>query len=176
MKLFIASDIHGDLDRTKELIKKFKLSNADNLIILGDICSGYSYCQDKDMMELLESVSPRLVLLKGNCDTNMDLDITSVKMYDEYIVQMDNRRIYFNHGHQGICNIKFNKKDIYCHGHTHISNISVGDIIRCCPGSIVFPRGGGIASYMIIDDSGIYIYSLQDKIIMKYFFEVENEK
>ena len=37
MKLFIASDIHGDYDSAVALVDAYRSSGADKLIILGDI-------------------------------------------------------------------------------------------------------------------------------------------
>lgn len=176
MKLMIVSDIHGNLKNTQEIIKIFNSNNSDKLIILGDIYHGYSYSDDCEIANLLSTITQKLILIKGNCDSSMDEDISPTGMYKEYSIKLDGRIIYFNHGHQGICKANFNIGDIYCHGHTHINEIIVDDIIRCCPGSVTLPRAGSKASYMIIDDFGIYIYDFGSTIINKYLFEVENEK
>ena len=96
-----------------------------------------------------------------------------VGFYREYMIQISNRTIYFNHGDRGYPNVTFNIGDIYCHGHTHINSIDkYNGVIICNPGSVTLPRGGSAASYMIIDENGIYIYNFKDVIIKKLLFEV----
>lgn len=177
MKLMIVSDIHGYLDNTKALIKKFEMHKADKLIILGDIYHGYSYQDTNEMVNLFSKLCTKLYLLRGNCDSDYDEDISPVGLLKELVLEFNNRHIYFNHGHQGFPSVEFKQGDIYCHGHTHIPSIRELDkIIVCNPGSVSLPRGGYKASYMIIDDDGIYIYDFLDQLIINYNFEVNNEK
>lgn len=174
MKLLIASDIHGNLDNTKILINKFEKQNADKLIILGDIYHGYSYQDSRDMAHLFSKIVTKLYLIKGNCDSIYDEEISPIGFVTNLSIKLNDRMIYFNHGHLGYPNVEFNEKDIYCHGHTHIPCIkNLDKIIVCNPGSVSLPRGGSKASYMIIDDIGIYIYDFSDNIIMNYLFEVK---
>lgn len=176
MKLLIASDIHGNLENTVSLINKFNMHQADKMIILGDIYHGYSYQDSRDMANLFSQIVTKLYLLKGNCDSDYDNEISPTGLVNSLTIEFNNRTIYFNHGHQGFPNVEFKTYDIYCHGHTHIPSIDVLDkIIVCNPGSVTLPRGGFKPSYMIIDDFGIYIYDFGDNMIMKYIFEVENE-
>ncbi len=173
MKLLIASDLHGNLECTKLLIKKFHEYQADRLIILGDIYQGYSYTDSRMMANLFSTICTKLYLLKGNCDYINELNYSPVGFLEQYNIIINGHTIYFNHGHQGIPNVNFNKGDIYCHGHTHMNEISFyNDIIICCPGSMSMPRGGTKPSFMIVDDNGIYIYDLNDEIIKEYKFEV----
>ena len=177
MKLMIVSDIHGSFENTKNLVNKFKTSKADKLIILGDIYHGYSYQDTNDMVNLFSTICTKLYLIRGNCDSDYDEDISPVGLLKELMIEFNNRHIYFNHGHQGFPNCEFKQGDIYCHGHTHIPSIrKLDQIIVCNPGSVSLPRGGYKASYMIIDDDGIYIYDFLDNTIMNYNFEVDNEK
>lgn len=177
MKLLIASDIHGNLENTIKLLDKFKNHNADKLIILGDIYHGYSYSDSREMANLFSEYCNRLILIKGNCDSTYDLNYSPVGLLNEYIVEFKNRHIYFNHGHMGYPHVNFNVGDIYCHGHTHINDIgNYNGVIICNPGSISLPRGGSVASYMIIDEDGIHIYNFKDVIIKELLFEVFNEK
>lgn len=173
MKLMIASDIHGNLESTKLLIEKFHEYKADRLIILGDIYQGYSYKDSRDMADLFSTIRTKLYLLKGNCDYMDYISFSPVGLLEEYVMENNGRYIYFAHGHKGFPNVAFNEKDIYCHGHTHIPSIEeLSGILVCNPGSISLPRGGFKPSYMIIDESGIYIFDLNDNIMMEYKFEV----
>ena len=97
MKLMIASDIHGYLDNTKALIKKFEMHKADKLIILGDIYHGYSYQDTNEMVNLFSKLCTKLYLLRGNCDSDYDEDISPVGLLKELVLEFNNRHIYFNH-------------------------------------------------------------------------------
>lgn len=177
MKLMIVSDIHGNLENTKIIVSKFHEIKADKLIVLGDIYQGYSYSDRNKMMNIFSTICQDLILIRGNCDSDIDVDLSPVGLIKEYSLRMKDRTIYFNHGHLGYPNVNFNIGDIYCHGHTHINQIvDRNGIIVCNPGSVTLPRGGTMASYMIINTNGIYIYNFRDKIIKQYQFEVENEK
>ena len=158
MKILVASDIHGDLQNTIELINKFYKYNADRLIILGDIYQGYSLEDSIEIANRFSQITTKLYLLRGNCDFTTFDRFSPVGMFEEYSMMIGTRTIYFNHGHKGIPKVEFKENDIYCHGHTHINDISLyHNIIICCPGSVSLPRAGSKASFMIIDESGIYI-------------------
>ena len=173
MKILIASDIHGNLENTKELINKFYKYQADRMIILGDIYQGYSIEESMEIANLFSQIRTKLYLLRGNCDFATFDTFSPVGMFEEYNMKIGTKTIYFNHGHKGMPKVEFNENDIYCHGHTHINDITLyHNIIICNPGSVSLPRGGTKASFMIIDETGIYIYDFNDEVIKKYNFEV----
>ena len=173
MKLLVASDIHGSLENTITLMEKFKFHNPDKLILLGDTYNSYDCSVNRKLGDIFSEYCHKLVILAGNCDSEDDLEISPVGLYKEYMMMIGKRKIYFNHGHRGFPNVTFDPGDIYCHGHTHICKIEkYNEVIICNPGSVSLPRGGTPASYMIIDDSGIYIYDFRDNIVNKYLFEV----
>lgn len=174
MKILVASDIHGSIENTLILINKFNEHLADRMIILGDIYQGYNFEDSNKIANAFSKITQKLYLLRGNCDFLEFDHISPVGLLNQFDMKINSRNIYFNHGHRGIPNVNFNKGDIYCHGHTHINDISFyHDIIICNPGSVTLPRGGSVASYMIIDETGIYIYDFSDTIIKMYKFEVE---
>ena len=70
MKLFIASDIHGDLDSAEKLVEAYKASKADKLILLGDILyhgprndlpATYA---PKSVIELLNSIKDEILCVR----------------------------------------------------------------------------------------------------------------
>lgn len=65
MRLLVFSDLHGNADALRELIKVNKLKEFDRIVFLGDIF-GYYYNQE-DCFGLLKTL-PNLVWLKGNHD------------------------------------------------------------------------------------------------------------
>lgn len=174
MKFLVASDIHGNLENTKKLVELFHQHQADVLVLLGDIYHGYSYQESREIAHVLSNICTRLYLVKGNCDSEMDNLFSPVGMRTIWNLPFKNHQIYFSHGHLGIPNVNFQKGDICCQGHTHIPMIqNYHDIIFCNPGSVTLPRGGSKASYMMIEDKGIYIYDFQNQWIQKLEFEEE---
>ena len=78
MKIIIASDLHGSFYYTNQLIKQFTSQNCDKLILLGDILyhgprndlpKDYS---PKKVIELLNSISNKIICVQGNCDAEVD--------------------------------------------------------------------------------------------------------
>jgi len=78
MKLFIASDIHGDAVCCQAMLDAAKAENAQRILLLGDILyhgprndlpEGYA---PKRVIELLNSVKDALLCVRGNCDTEVD--------------------------------------------------------------------------------------------------------
>ena len=78
MKYVIASDLHGSVVYTKKLAEAFEREKGDLLILLGDIYyhgprnplpEGYD---PKGVAEILNAMTDRLVVLKGNCDSQVD--------------------------------------------------------------------------------------------------------
>ena len=78
MKYFIASDIHGSYKFCKMMVEKFKESNADKLILLGDILyhgprnSLPQEYNPKKVIELLNNISEKIICVRGNCDAEVD--------------------------------------------------------------------------------------------------------
>ena len=78
MKLMIASDIHGCASACRKLLDVFEASNADRLILLGDLLyhgprndlpEGYD---PKAVIAMLSEYADRLFCVRGNCDTEVD--------------------------------------------------------------------------------------------------------
>ena len=89
MKILIFSDIHGiknNLDYLKEVYEKEK---CDRVIVLGDLyyigprntmIPGYDIQAVKNF---LESFGEKLISLRGNCDSQVDLDVSSFVIVPE---------------------------------------------------------------------------------------------
>lgn len=177
MKLFIISDVHGKKKELSNLITYFLDNDFDYFIILGDIYHGYGAwfetADARDIANELSRVVPKLVLLKGNCDNMSDEDFSPVGLFDNFSLMLNGHHIYFTHGNRYFPYGILTPGDIYCHGHTHINMIKKSEqgYIECNPGSISFPRGNSVASYMIISNEDISIYNLNHDLINKYKFK-----
>jgi putative phosphoesterase len=73
-----ASDIHGSLPATEQVLSLFAQSRAQWLVILGDVLNhgprnalpeGYAPAQ---VAEKLNTVAGRIIAVRGNCDSEVD--------------------------------------------------------------------------------------------------------
>lgn len=78
MKLMFASDIHGSLPATEQLLARFAQSGARWLVLLGDLLYhgprnalpvGYAPAQ---VAERLNTLAERIIAVRGNCDSEVD--------------------------------------------------------------------------------------------------------
>lgn len=165
MKIMFVSDIHGSsakLDLAKEI---YDFEKPDRIIFLGDLFYGYD---SSNLIEKYRSFR-NAFFIKGNCDREIDTEESGLGFMNYYYFEAFGKIIFCTHGH------RYNKYyppevdfDIFVNGHTHIGLIEKeGNKYYLNPGSVSLPRGGSRASYMIIDDSGIYLKDLEQSIIKK---------
>lgn len=175
MKTVIASDIHGSEKYCKSLLDAFEKSNADQLILLGDIFyhgprnpipEGYA---PMEVNCLLEKICDKLIVLKGNCDSEVDAMIAPFTFSENCVLLSGGKKIFLSHGHV------FNKDNMpkgnfhaVIYGHFHVGFIekSNGTVIAN-PGSISLPKGGTDRSYLVIEENVMSLLSLDGKLIKK---------
>lgn len=177
MKILIATDIHGSAYYAGKVVQKFKQSNADQLILLGDIYNhgprnpfprDYAPMQ---VAEYLNAISDKVIAVKGNCDSEVDQMISGFPFVAEHILTMGNRRIYFTHGHV------YNKTnppqtakqgDAVFYGHFHINEITENKGVICVNvGSTSLPKDERSA-YCVLTDNAIALYDLNsDEVILQ---------
>jgi hypothetical protein len=154
MKYMIASDIHGSAYWAAKLLNKFDESEAERLILLGDLLyhgprndlpDEYN---PKVVITELNKRRDKLICVRGNCDTEVDQMVLDFPILsDSAIISDFGQRVFASHGH------KFNPEnlpplsdgDIFLYGHTHIPKdeiIVCGERkIRCInPGSVSIPK------------------------------------
>lgn len=178
MKLMIASDIHGSAFYCKKLIERYKESQADKLVLLGDILyhgprndlpKEYN---PKSVIAMLNTIKDEILCVRGNCDAEVDqmaLDFSI--MSDSMILYLDNRMVFATHGH--IFNNenlpKLKKGDILLHGHTHVQAFDEHDgYIYMNPGSVSIPKEGNENSYIEYENGTYTIKNLDGKNIRSY--------
>ena len=145
MKLFIASDIHGDISSAQAIAEAYKKSGADRLVLLGDLLYHgprndlpKSYAP-KEVISLLNSLRNDLLCVRGNCDTEVDQMVLKFPILADYcVLYVGKRMIYATHGHNFNCDSlpPLQKGDILLHGHTHVPKCqNMGDFTYMNPGS-----------------------------------------
>ena len=173
MKLFIASDIHGDISTARAVADAYKSSGADRLVLLGDLLYhgprndlpiGYA---PKRVIELLNSVSDELLCVRGNCDTEVDAMVLSFPIMADYgFISNGGIRAYITHGH------KFDRSnpppmkegEVLIHGHTHVSGAwEFGKGNLCLnPGSVSIPKEETPAGFIIWEDREFKFYAIDE--------------
>ena len=181
MKLLIASDIHGDIESAKALINAFEANECDKILLLGDVLyhgprnnlpGRYS---PKEVIELLNGYSEKILAVRGNCDTEVDQMVLNFPILSDYaIVSVDGLTIYATHGHN------YNTKtppplaagDILLHGHTHVIRAeSFGNNNTYInPGSITLPKEDCPRSYVVYDNRIFTFYNIDGKVIREMVF------
>ncbi len=175
MKMLVASDIHGSSFYCNKLINAFKKENADRLILLGDLLyhgprndlpQGYS---PKEVIEILNPLSDKIICVRGNCDAEVDQMVLNFPIMSDYLLINDNDTTYFvTHGHIFNSEItpKINKKYILLHGHTHIPACDEHErFIYINPGSVSIPKANSVNSYILIENDIITWKDLDGNII-----------
>ncbi len=179
-KIMIASDIHGDAKTTELLLERYRESGAQKLILLGDILyhgprndlpSGYA---PKRVIELLNAMKDEILVVRGNCDTEVDQMVLEFPVLADYAyILLDGLNIFATHGHN------FNtdklpplkKGDILLHGHTHIPTAEPfgEDNVYINPGSVSIPKMNSPKSYIIYENRVFSFCSLEDGLEYKKY-------
>ena len=105
MKYFIATDIHGSYFFAKKVVEEFEKSGADKLVLLGDL---YYHGPRNPLpeehapmkvAELFNSLSDKIIAIKGNCDAEIDEMISTFPFSPAVHVNVGGERVTFTHGH-----------------------------------------------------------------------------
>lgn len=146
MKLLITSDVHGDEDRLREVVKKHK--DVDYHLNAGDMC-----------LNPVIYEKYHIITVKGNCDYFSKEPLIRV-------LELNGVKIYLTHGHKehvkmGIDKLlqqaKLHEANLVIFGHTHQAFIkSDPQITIMNPGAL----GDYHKSYAIYDQGQITFYEL----------------
>ena len=106
MKAVVISDIHGSgyyAGKIKEINEK---ENPDKIILLGDLYyhgPRNNLSQEYNPMkvaEILNSLKDKLLVVRGNCDAEVDEMISDFKFNDHILMEINGKKFYFTHGHK----------------------------------------------------------------------------
>jgi hypothetical protein len=167
-KLFlVAADIHGSLiglQRTLDLVEEY---HADKLILLGDIFGANA----TEMVEMLNKISNKLDIVKGNNDWYYEPENAKFEIYPELYENINGRLAYLCHGHKlNDMNLAGYGAKIVMMGHVHRPFIRQEQgVIWLCPGSVAVPRGSD-KTFALIDDEKIQILSIFGELVDEFRF------
>lgn len=162
MKILIVSDIHGNFDNMKKVLKDNP--NFDCMFLVGDLLAGPEIegYNPKKLANLLNDYKDKIIAVRGNCDYEYDIKLLNFDINKLYINMTIDKKIFLmTHGHyyyrDHLPEIPY---DILISGHTHVPILERdrGKVI-INPGSITLPRRGSTKSYIVYED---HIFSLKD--------------
>jgi putative phosphoesterase len=176
MKVVVASDIHGSSYYAKRLEEIVKKENPEKIILLGDLYYhgprnelSQEYAPMK-VAEILNSFKEKLLVVRGNCDAEVDEMISEFKFEDHILMELNGKKFYFTHGHKyNIEKIPYDDFDIMIYGHIHQGFIEEKEgFVFANPGSISLPKGMSVHSYIVLDNNEIILKDVDGKILQEY--------
>ena len=175
MRFLIASDIHGSFFFAKKVVEMMEKEKADTLILLGDI---YNHGPRNPFPEeynpgqvaiLLNSIKDKLIVVKGNCDSEVDKMISEFDFFENTIVVSGGKKVFFTHGHvYNKDSLPKTKFDAIVYGHFHTGFIEKqGEVIVANAGSVSLPKNNTPSSYMILEDGVLTLKNINGETIDK---------
>lgn len=173
MKLLIASDLHGSAHYAHRLMDVVAQVDPDLIVLLGDIYNhgprnplpeGYA---PLEVAAMLNAEKARLLVVKGNCDSEVDQMISEFHFVESAAVQVGTKTLYLSHGHV------FNEGHLpaipagsaFAFGHVHVvMDRTVAGVHVLNPGSLSLPKDGHHA-YILIEDEDVRIFDLDDHVL-----------
>ena len=176
MKVLVISDIHGSgyyAEKIKEINEK---ESPEKIILLGDLYyhgPRNNLSQEYEPMkvaQVLNSLKQKLLVVKGNCDAEVDEMISEFKFQDYILMEINGKKFYFTHGHKyNIEKIPYEEFDIMIYGHIHQGFIQEKEgYLFANPGSISLPKGRTQHSYLILEKDKFILKSVEGNILQEY--------
>ena len=176
MKFLIASDIHGEAEAMRAVLAKFAEEGADRLVLLGDLLyhgprndlpATYA---PKEVIALLNSLTPAPLTVRGNCEAEVDQMVLSFPVLADYAwLNFDGISVFATHGHHHSPENPpaLGAGEILLSGHTHIpmAEKNAQGILCLNPGSAALPKGGFPKSYMVYENRRFTVKSFAGEII-----------
>lgn len=174
MKYLFVSDIHGCLPTLEKVLQFYDREHCDMICILGDILnygprnSIPEGINAKGIVEVLNKRAQDIIAVRGNCDAEVDQMLLKFPLMADYIMLVDEgKRLFLTHGHI------YNKEkmpigniDAIVYGHTHLWELThQEDALVCNLGSITFPKGGNVPTFMTYEHGVFTAYNLDGEVL-----------
>ncbi len=175
MKILVASDVHGSRKFMEELAARFEAEGAEKLVLLGDIYNhgprnplpeGYD---PMGVAEILNGLVSRLLVIKGNCDSDVDTLISDFEFVSEAVLFVGGKQIFLQHGDRySADSLPKNCGDAFFYGHYHTGFIErKGGVLVANCGSVSLPKGGTPRSYLLVDGGEVILKELSGSEIAR---------
>jgi len=166
-KLFVFSDLHGDVKALAMLVERIKMERPDQLICAGDV--GLERLGHNQVM--LFSTGIPISIVRGNCDSPWIFADTGRPIPPQYdSMEFGERTVFFTHGHLfsnwRMVPRALGEQDIFITGHTHRAKLvhTKGGPTLLNPGSVSSPRDSKPPSYAMIRSDIISIHELSSGV------------
>jgi len=144
MKVGIVSDSHGNTNALDAMLQHPAAVDVEAWLFAGDIA------MDAEYLEMVTDLP--VIKVAGNNDWPMS------RLEDTVIAQLGGHRILLTHGH--LYGVGFSTQnlvlaaaeqaaDIAIYGHTHVADVSIGEVTVLNPGSVARPRDASRGSFMV---------------------------
>ena len=146
MKVGIVSDSHGNTNALDAMLQHPAAIDVEAWLFAGDIA------MDAEYLEMVTDLP--VIKVAGNNDWPMS------RLEDTVIAQLGGHRILLTHGH--LYGVGFSTQnlvlaaaeqaaDIAIYGHTHVADVSIGEVTVLNPGSVARPRDASRGSFMVAE-------------------------
>ena len=146
MKVGIVSDSHGNTNALDAMLQHPAAVDVEAWLFAGDIA------MDAEYLEMVTDLP--VIKVAGNNDWPMS------RLEDTVIAQLGGHRILLTHGH--LYGLGFSTQnlvlaaaeqaaDIAIYGHTHVADVSIGEVTVLNPGSVARPRDASRGSFMVAE-------------------------
>ena len=146
MKIGIVSDSHGDTNALDAMLQHPASADVEAWLFAGDIA------MDAEYLEMVTDLP--VIKVAGNNDWPMS------RLEDTVLADLGDHRILLTHGH--LYGVNFSTQnlvlaareqaaDIAVYGHTHVADLSIGEVTVLNPGSVARPRDASRGSFMVAD-------------------------
>ena len=146
MKVGIVSDSHGNTNALDAMLQHPAAVNVEAWLFAGDIA------MDAEYLEMVTDLP--VIKVAGNNDWPMS------RLEDTVIAQLGGHRILLTHGH--LYGVGFSTQnlvlaaaeqvaDIAIYGHTHVADVSIGEVTVLKPGRVARPRDASRGSLMVVE-------------------------
>lgn len=181
MRILIASDLHGSLESLTFLNAKARELSPDLLLLLGDLVyhgprnplpDSYNTSGVLDAIPQLLDLPCPIMAVRGNCDSEVDMELTPFSMPENAWIDADGYRIFASHGHRlperpPLKNMPVNT--IILRGHTHIPRGETIDSYHFWnPGSLSLPKGGSPRTYGLYENGTFVVKDIKGNTILTH--------
>ena len=173
MKIAIASDIHGSLPAARAFLERAAALGAERILLLGDLYyhgarnplpDGYA---PKEVAAILNANQDRLLAIRGNCDSDVDVTVSSFDLLPAVVLMLGERTVFASHGDRFSvdCPPK-GKYDLVLYGHYHTCFIREKDgVIYANPGSLSLPKENTPPAFLLLDEKKLALYTLSGELV-----------
>ncbi|QZE15905.1 phosphodiesterase [Halosquirtibacter laminarini] len=182
MKMYLFSDIHGDIEALQKIDQMLERENESFQVVL---CGDLMYHGPRNPLpkkydpagvaEILNKYAPVIHACRGNCDSEVDQMLLRFPILEDYCeFEWHNTRCIATHGH--LEDIDTSNHRWVFSGHTHVPLCQIKEGTFCVnPGSISMPKGKyGVGTYAVIRDFKVELKTLDHELLEVYEWNIIN--